>query len=124
MQCEAKTAEGRQCGANALIGSTRCLLHSGRASELGRRGGCRSTRLDGLKRIAKPRTAEQVRNLISQCVVEIRAGDLDPKRGTTLINAATVLLKAISVSDLTNRIKALESWVAQRNLLRRPKTWR
>ena len=108
MQCTAKTARGRQCAAFALVGETKCLLHSGRAVELGRRGGCRRGRLEGLKGIPRPRTAAQVRNLVSQYVVELRRGDLDSRLGNTLVDAAGLLLKAISVSNHEARIRKLE----------------
>src|SRR5512142_1013751 len=105
MQCQAKTADGRQCGANALHNSSTCLLHSGAASELGRKGGSHRTTVLSLKKLARPTSALAVRRLLSQTLIELREGSLDARRGRAILTGATALLRAIKISDHEVRIR-------------------
>ena len=114
MRCEVRTANGQQCGALAVHGTRKCFLHSGTAREIGRRGGSCRRRLDGLKMMRPPRTPQQVRNLISQCIVELRSGALDAKRASTLVSASQVLLRAIDAADFDRRLSAIEAILQQR----------
>ena len=41
MKCRAKNKAGKPCAAPAVEGTDRCVMHSGRAAELGRKGGRR-----------------------------------------------------------------------------------
>jgi hypothetical protein len=61
------------------------------------------------REIQPPRTAGEVRNLLSEAIAEIRAGKMDPKLGTTLGYLGTSLLKAIETSDLEERLEKLEN---------------
>lgn len=56
-------------------------MHSGRAAELGSKGGRRRAVLspDNLKELPVPETAAELRDMLAQSIVEVRAGKVDPK---------------------------------------------
>ncbi len=114
MKCEAKNKSGKPCRAPAAGGTRRCVMHSGRAAELGRKGGHRRTayRPDGLEEIAAPRTAGDLRNLLAQSIVEIRSGKLDPRIANCISYLGTGFLKALELSDIEKRVERLENSLA------------
>ena len=79
-------------------------------SELGSRGGRRRTgyRQDGLKEFAAPKTGADVRDLLAESIVELRAGKLDPKVANALGYLGTSLLRALEIADIEQRLGALE----------------
>jgi hypothetical protein len=78
MQCQRKKRDGSDCRARALSGKYSCALHlePGRAAELGRKGGHRRAiyALGRLKEFAAPRNACDLRDLLAQSIIDIRAG--------------------------------------------------
>lgn len=84
-QCKATTSSGARCKAKPHKNGL-CFFHADpqRAAELGRKGGLRRTRFnpDDLKELLVPRTAADLRDLLAQSIVEVRAGKLDPKLAT------------------------------------------
>ena len=83
VKCGGKNEVGKPCGAPAAGGTNRCVMHSGRAAELGSRGGRRRAvyNPESLKEFAAPKSAADLRDLLAQSIVEIRTGKLDPKLG-------------------------------------------
>jgi hypothetical protein len=83
MQCESKKRDGGRCGARALVGMAHCAMHGepGRAAILGSRGGRRRSihRPDALMKVDAPETAADLKALFAQSILEIRAGQLDPR---------------------------------------------
>ncbi len=110
MRCREKNKEGKPCGAPALEGADHCVMHSGRAAELGSKGGRRRTVYspDGLKEFAAPRSAADLRDLLAQSIIEIRAGKLDPKLANSISYLGAGFLRALEVSDLETRLQTLE----------------
>jgi hypothetical protein len=110
MKCRAKNKGGEGCGAPAAGGTNRCVMHSGRAAELGSKGGRRRTVYspDGLKEFAAPKSAADLRDLLAQSIVEIRTGKLDPKLANSISYLGSGFLRAVEVSDLESRLAALE----------------
>jgi len=86
-------------------------MHSGRAAELGSKGGRRRAIYspDGLKDFAPPKTAADLRDLIAQSIIEIRTGKLDPKLANSISYLGSGFLRALEVSDLDSRLRALEA---------------
>ena len=111
MKCCAKTKDGKPCGAPAAEEKNRCVMHSGRAAELGSKGGRRRAIYspDGLKDFAPPKTAADLRDLIAQSIIEIRTGKLDPKLANSISYLGSGFLRALEVSDLDSRLRALEA---------------
>ena len=112
MQCQKKKRDGNQCQASALSGKKYCALHAepGKAAELGSKGGRRRAVYspDGLQEFAAPRSAADLRDLLAQSIVEIRAGKLDPKLANSISYLGTGFLRAIEVADVQARLEELE----------------
>ena len=112
MQCQKKKRDRKRCGAPALARKNYCALHAepGRAAALGRKGGCRRTVCspDSLKEFVAPQSAADLRDLLAEAIIEIRAGKLDPKVGNALGYLGTSLLRALEASDTERRLDALE----------------
>lgn len=110
MKCDAKNKAGRSCGAPSVGGARFCIMHSGRASELGSKGGRRRARLgeSDLKELPAPRTAADLRDLLAQAIVEVRVGKLDPKLANSINYLGSGFLHAIEVADIEQRLKELE----------------
>jgi hypothetical protein len=86
-------------------------MHSGRARELGRRGGLRRTVFnpDGLAELGIPTNAQDLACFIAACLVEVRTSKLPPGIANCLGQLGMVFLKAIEQVEL-NVIRAeLES---------------
>lgn len=111
MKCSAKNKAGKPCGAPAVNGTTRCHMHSGRAKELGSRGGHRRSVYapENLKDFSAPRTADELRELLAQSIIEIRAGKLDPKLANSISYLGAGFLRALEVADLEKRLAELEA---------------
>ena len=112
MQCQKKKRDGAQCRARARSGQKYCALHAepGKAAELGSKGGRRRAVYspDALQEFTAPRTAADLRDLLAQSIIEIRAGKLDPKLANSISYLGTGFLRAIEVADLQARIDELE----------------
>jgi hypothetical protein len=112
MQCQKKKRDGRRCGASALTGKKYCALHSepGRAALLGSKGGRRRTvdSPEALKDFPTPKSAADLRDLLAQSIIEIRAGTLDPKLANSISYLGVGFLRALDVSDVERRLDALE----------------
>jgi hypothetical protein len=65
-------------------------------------------KLDELKEFEAPRTAADLRDLLAQLIIEIRAGRLDPKLANSISYLGTGFLRAIEVADLQARVDELE----------------
>ncbi len=112
MRCQKTKRDGNMCKANALIGKKYCALHSddGRADELGSRGGRRRTMFDPEKLMSfpPPKTAAEVRDLLAQSIVELRAGQLDPRIAASICCLVTEFLKSLEVCTIEEVIEPLE----------------
>jgi len=110
MKCRAKNKAGKPCSAPAVGETNRCVMHSGRAAELGSKGGRRRAACspEDLKEFAAPQSAADLRDLLAQSIIEIRTGRLDPKLANSISYLGSGFLRAIEVSDLESRLAALE----------------
>jgi hypothetical protein len=113
MQCQKTKRNGRRCGARALAGKKYCPLHSapGKAAELGSKGGRRRAvyRPEGLKEFAPPKTAADMRDLLAQSIIEIRAGLLDPKLANSISYLGAGFLRALEVADLASQLDEIKA---------------
>jgi len=113
MQCQKQKRDGAQCRARARSGHKYCALHAepGKAAELGSKGGRRRAVYspDGLKDFDPPETAADLRDLLAQSIIEIRAGKLDPKLANSISYLGAGFLRTLEVSDLEARLLALET---------------
>lgn len=111
MKCHAKNKAGKPCSAPAVGTTNRCVMHSGKAAELGRRGGRRRTVYspDGLKEFSPPKSAADLRDMLAQSIVEIRTGKLDPKLANSISYLGAGFLRAMELADLERRLADLEN---------------
>ena len=83
MTCKRKQRDGMQSRAPVFAGRKYCAMHAdpARAAELGSKGGRRRVvyRPGELREFAAPKTAANLRELLAESIVEIRAGKLDSK---------------------------------------------
>jgi hypothetical protein len=56
-----------------------------------------------------PKTAGEVRDALANTMAQVHNRKMDTRTATTLAYLATSLLRAIEVSDLENRLEALET---------------
>jgi hypothetical protein len=62
-----------------------------------------------LKEFAPPTTATDLRELLAESIIEIRSGKMDPKIANALGYLGASYMKAIEVSEVQERLNALES---------------
>ena len=112
MQCQKRKRDGERCKARALSGEQYCVLHSNpsKPAELGRRGGRRRAVrcLQELKVFDPPKSAADLRDLLSQSIIELRTGTLDPKLANSISYLGTGFLKATEASETESRLYAIE----------------
>jgi len=115
MRCTAINKLGAPCGAPAANGGRFCVMHSGRAAELGSKGGRRRAMFspDRLKPFPAPRTAADARDLLAQSVVELRAGELDPRIASSICSLVAEFLKTLELCTIEDFIEPLERERAQ-----------
>jgi hypothetical protein len=111
-QCNANNKNGERCRAWAITGKAKCALHSDPqlAAKMGAKHGRRVTALeaDTPAPLESPKTANQVRDVLAETIVQIRGRKLDTRTANALAYVATSLLRAIEVSDLEDRLQVLE----------------
>lgn len=95
--CSANTKAGKPCPSPAVTGKPFCTMHSGRARDLGRRGGLRRTVFnpDGLTELGIPTNAHDLAWFIATCMDEVRKSKLAPTIANCLGQLGMVFLKAI-----------------------------
>jgi hypothetical protein len=81
----------------------------GRAAALGSKGGRRRAVYSPgeLREFAAPKTAADLRELLAESIIEIRAGKLDPRIANALGYLGASYLRALEVSDIESRLDAL-----------------
>ena len=111
-KCSAKTKDGSDCRAPAVIGTAFCALHGDpeRAAELGRMGGQKNRHYVETEpmEITPPSTPEEIKNLLAQAMADVRAKKLEPRAATALTYMSRVLLEAIAATDLQSQVERLE----------------
>lgn len=110
-RCVAKAASGERCKSAPLRGKKRCGFHSGdTAKVLGARGGRRRAIFDpdNLTPLNPPKDAAELLVLLSQTIVEVRGAQIDTRAANSIAYLGTSFLRAAEVSDLEQRIRALE----------------
>jgi hypothetical protein len=77
MRCKAKNKLGEPCSAAAVRDTKHCVMHSGRAAEIGTKGGRRRAiyNPENLEEFPPPKTAADLRDLLAQSIIEIRSGN-------------------------------------------------
>jgi hypothetical protein len=97
MKCRDRNKAGKPCGAPAVTGTTLCITHSGRAAEIGSRGGRRRAvyNLEELEHFPPPSNADELGRIVAQTMVEVRTGKIDPKSANAIGCLATAYLRVL-----------------------------
>lgn len=117
MRCSYTKPGKKRCRANALSGETLCYFHSqpGRAAEMGSKGGKRRAifRAENLKHFSPPTTPAELADIVSQTVVDCRAGRIDAKVTNAISGAATCLLGILRAGEsLEQRMENIEKFLS------------
>ena len=110
-KCSARTKSGTECRATALADSNLCAFHAdpNRAAEFGRMGGLKNRHYIDTEVTILPTTSpEDVKNVLAQAMVDVRARKLDPRIASTLTYMSSALLKAFESTDTERRLAELE----------------
>lgn len=94
-----------------------CILHSGRAAQIGQRGGLRRRVFDPslLTPIAEPKNASDLCRLLAMSLVELRRGVLDPRIATATGYLSHALVKTLEIANIEARLAALENQHEERS---------
>jgi len=108
-QCTAMTRAGVRCTASCWGSRKTCNFHvkdKDYVKALQSKGGRRRAKFDlsELAELPKPRTAADVKALLSTVLIEVRTGKLDTKTSANLAYVAGHLLQAIALEDLEKEI--------------------
>jgi len=90
-------------------------MHSGRAAELGSKGGRRRTKFNPgeLMPFSAPKNAADVRDLLAQSMVDVRNGQLQPRAAKAICDLAIEFLKSLEVRAIEEVAEPLEQERAQ-----------
>jgi hypothetical protein len=111
-RCSAKNRNGKRCGAWSAVGKDKCALHLDPelAARMGSKRGHRRAHpiySDELP-MEPPKTAGEVRDALANTMAQVHARQMDARTANTLAYLAMSLLRAIEVSDIEERLNALE----------------
>jgi len=115
--CIGTTANGTPCRATPQSGSAFCFLHDPHKSEEQRRarqagGSTRGVKvLDADTPARDIKSVADVKGLLSETIHQVRTGAIDPKVGNCVGYLSGILLKAIEVGDIEERLAAMEAVV-------------
>jgi len=110
MKCRMKNKAGRPCSAPAVGNTKRCVMHSGRAAELGSKGGRRRTKFNPgeLMPFSAPKNAADVGDLLAQSMVDVRNGQLQPRAAKSICDLASEFLKSLEVRTIEEVVEPME----------------
>jgi hypothetical protein len=110
-RCKARTKSGRACRAAAMEGGL-CFFHANpnKASELGRIGGRRNRHVSAENADPLPSldNALAVQNTLARLANDVYSGKLQPRVALSLAHLLSLLLRAIGITDIEQRLAKLE----------------
>ena len=126
MRCQFIKDDSNQCEAMAIKGATFCFSHNPDTQEAKHiavvKGGENSKKsVLGLEPVAV-QTPKQVVTLLESTINGVRSGEVPPNIANTIGYLAGHMLKAIEVSNLSQRLEVVESVMFERKIaIRRAK---
>ena len=116
LRCQGQTKAGKPCRAAATPGGL-CFLHANpnKASELGRIGGSKKSRLaaDVADPLPKLDKVSAVRDVAEKLIAEIYAGKLHPRAAAGLAALLNLQLRVVEATDLERRLANVEQLLAK-----------
>jgi hypothetical protein len=119
MQCQAMTKEGKQCKAHALKGKEYCLMHDPdskeKLKEYARQGGLVKKKVQtSLAPIEFTGDVKEVLNLLADTINRVRSNTMPARTANTIGYLANVMIKALEITEIDNRLKQVERVVMER----------
>ena len=114
--CKGKKRNGQLCSGYAIVGSDYCFFHDpSRAHDVvqaGRSGGQHNKAVhagDARQLPVSARTVEDAQQVLAYALAELVEQDNSVARARTLIALAEVIVKIAEISEIEQRIQALEN---------------
>jgi hypothetical protein len=107
--CISTRRDGARCTAKAGA-SGHCIGHDPGAAEARRRGGHAKSRAERAGKLL-PARLQPVVGLLEDALGEVHRGELDPRAASAMASLAGALVRAITVGELEERLRALEGKV-------------
>ena len=114
MQCEFLKADGERCGAQAMVGTTRCYLHNPAISAEEKRaaqargGRTHAPVLTASLPVIPVNTPLDVITLLADTVGRVRSGELNVRLANCLCALAGQLLKAFEMTQTVGSIEKIQ----------------
>lgn len=113
MKCQQKI-NGKQCGANAILGSQFCYHHDPKISQEEKRKSQMKGGQNRNQKVTKPLDPVGIVNacditfLIADTINQVRVGDMDCRVANTIGYLAGVALKSFEISSIEKRLEKIE----------------
>lgn len=119
MKCKFIKPNGKQCNANAMIGSKFCFSHNPKSKKdklaAVIKGGSSLRKNHALLPPVDLNNPRDVANLLAKAINETRSGLLQLKIANSIGYLSGHLIKALEVADLEERLSKLEKSILQQN---------
>ena len=116
-RCEGFKPDGTRCSVPALPGSKFCVFHDPERAEQRRAAQSRGGKANRIKTLGpdapdlKVQDSQDVKELLSQTIDQVRKGQIDPRVGYAIAYLSNLMLKASEKNELETRLAELEKMV-------------
>ena len=119
MQCQAITKSGHPCRAHALRGKKYCLTHDPESKNqmkvYARKGGQVKKKIQvQLAPIKFEGDVKEILDLLADTVNQVRSNQMPPRTANTIGYLASVMIKALEITQLNERLVKVEKIVLER----------
>jgi hypothetical protein len=119
MQCQAINRDGKQCRAHALKGKQYCLMHDpeskNQLKDFARQGGLVKKKVQAyLSPIEFTGDIKEVLDLLVDTINRVRSNTMPARTANTIGYLANVMIKALEITEIDNRLKQVERVVMER----------
>jgi len=119
MQCQATTKAGQQCRAHALIGKKYCLTHDPESKNqmkaYAQKGGQVKKKVQvHLASIEFQGDVKEVLDLLADTINRVRSNHMPARTANTIGYLASVMIKALEISQLNERLIKVEKIILER----------
>jgi hypothetical protein len=121
MKCQFIKENGKQCMANAMVGSNFCFLHNPEISQDNKRqaqikgGKANIIRINQILDPIEIKQPNDVVILLEDVINRVRSGELDVRVANTLAYVSGQILKALEVSEVNKKVATIERIILERS---------
>ncbi len=112
LRCVAQTKAGKPCQAFASTPDGRCVLHGPRASEVQSRGGMATSTASRAARLM-PSRLRPIVDRLEQVFDELYRGERNVREAMAMATVAAAIGRLVSIGELEERVKAIETAAAR-----------